>query len=220
MGADVQHARRRACTGCCSAASPARPRSPSGRPCATTTTCSPCSAPSSSWAARRLEQSVVADAPHAAGTGARPTCWRSRAFDRTIDTDWRRTSYSGLIRAEEAGPAVGSEPEATPIEDEPEQFAQEPDVEPGAGADPGLGPSRRVVTPVSPMADLPAGAAFGTLVHAVLEHADPARPTCGPSCSRRSPSSCAGGRSTPAAEAVAEALLPLHDTPLGPLARA
>ena len=33
----------------------------------------------------------------------------------------------------------------------------------------------------SPMADLPAGAAFGTLVHAVLETTDPARPTCAPS---------------------------------------
>ena len=36
------------------------------------------------------------------------------------------------------------------------------------------------------MADLPAGADFGSLVHAVLEHADPRRPTCAPSC-RRAP---------------------------------
>ena len=34
---------------------------------------------------------------------------------------------------------------------------------------------------VSPMADLPAGASFGSLVHAVLEHADPQAATWPPS---------------------------------------
>ena len=43
-----------------------------------------------------------------------------RRFTRTIDTDWRRTSYSGLIRAEEqaASIAVDVEPEAPGTVDE------------------------------------------------------------------------------------------------------
>ena len=49
----------------------------------------------------------------------------------------------------------------------------------------------------SPMADLPVGATFGSLVHAVLEHADPGRlRTSGPSCCATSTSSWCGGRST------------------------
>ena len=43
-----------------------------------------------------------------------------RRFTRTIDTDWRRTSYSGLIRAEEQATsiAVDVEPEAPGTVDE------------------------------------------------------------------------------------------------------
>ena len=84
-----------------------------------------------------------------------------RRFDREVDADWRRTSYSALIRADE-GTHVGSEPEGGGKDDEP--------AEPEAVTEtPSEGPR-------SPMADLPAGAAFGTLVHAVLEHADPKAP--------------------------------------------
>ena len=82
----------------------------------------------------------------------------ARHFHRSIDAAWRRTSYSGLIRAAETTP-VSSEPEVIELDDE---VAEIPLTTSAVGAD----------VP-SPMADLPMGAKFGTLVHAVLETADP-----------------------------------------------
>ena len=82
----------------------------------------------------------------------------ARHFHRSIDASWRRTSYSGLIRAAETTP-VSSEPEVVELDDE---VAEIPVTTSAVGAD----------VP-SPMADLPMGAKFGTLVHAVLETADP-----------------------------------------------
>ena len=75
---------------------------------------------------------------------------------------WRRTSYSGLIRGVDA-PGVSSEPETAGKDDEA------PDATDVAAEGTGTPPE----SPVSPMAELPAGAAFGSLVHAVLENADP-----------------------------------------------
>ncbi len=88
-----------------------------------------------------------------------------RSFDRDVDTTWRRTSYSSLTRVEPAVvPGVGSEPEEEPLDDEAPLPAGD-----GPAADAGL-------TIASPMAELPVGAEFGSLVHAVLEHADPQAP--------------------------------------------
>ena len=42
-----------------------------------------------------------------------------RRFDREVDADWRRTSYSGLIRAEVPLPGVTSEREEPVLDDEP-----------------------------------------------------------------------------------------------------
>ena len=111
-----------------------------------------------------------------------------RQFTRTIDTDWRRTSYSGLIRAEEqaATTAVDVEPEVAGHGGrgggqwfEPsrrsglETVADAPPQPPGADARSSSTEGNDVP---SPMADLPAGATFGSLVHGVLEHADPKAP--------------------------------------------
>ncbi|HMR49459.1 MAG TPA: UvrD-helicase domain-containing protein [Arachnia sp.] len=69
---------------------------------------------------------------------------------RRIDPTWRRTSYTGLTQAlHDASPAFADEPAAL-------------EALPG---DPAL-------AVVSPMAELPSGAAFGTLVHAALEGLD------------------------------------------------
>ncbi|MCD9153193.1 UvrD-helicase domain-containing protein [Aeromicrobium duanguangcaii] len=81
-----------------------------------------------------------------------------RPFDRELDTAWRRTSYSGLIRAEQDAPHVGSEPETEGTTDEDESI-------PAVVTD-------AADTRPSPMADLPKGATFGSLVHAVLEEVD------------------------------------------------
>ena len=93
-----------------------------------------------------------------------------RAFTRAVDASWRRTSYSALSSPAltEAVAAVGvaSEPEVVPRDDEgPGVVVPDRDDE----------AARRVSdAPLSPMAALPVGATFGSLVHAVLEHADPA----------------------------------------------
>ena len=160
-----------------------------------------------------LEESVLGD-PVPLVPPEPPATLSRRRFERPIDTEWRRTSYSGLIRAEESAPDVASEPETTPLEDEPASVDDEvtvPDMtgervdEPGADL-------------VSPMADLPAGAAFGSLVHAVLENADPRAVDLRAELADRVTEEQRWWPVAAPAEVLAEALLPLHDTPLGPLA--
>jgi exodeoxyribonuclease V beta subunit len=132
-----------------------------------------------------------------------PTDLGARHFHRAIDTTWRRTSYSALIRTAET-PGVSSEPEVTELDDE-------------------VGDVPLIAAPVgsdvpSPMAELPTGAKFGTLVHAVLETADPlAGDLAGELEARVREHSLWWPVDVPAAD-LAAALVPLHDTPLGPLA--
>jgi len=131
-----------------------------------------------------------------------------RTFDRTVDDEWRRTSYSGLIRADEhlVGGA-SSEPEITGKDDED-------------GPDPDLLPSATAVVdaPVSPMDELPAGAAFGSLVHGVLELADPQAPDLAVELTRHAEEQRDFWGVDVAAEVLAEGLLPMQVTPMGPLA--
>ncbi|GAB3703839.1 UvrD-helicase domain-containing protein [Mariniluteicoccus flavus] len=104
----------------------------------------------------------------------------ARVFDRAIDTEWRRTSYSGLTA--EAHDAAHARPEGLD-DDELTQVVDEPDDPADQQASPAA-PARDVPaapppgTP-SPMAALPRGADFGTLVHAVYETFDPAAPDLG-----------------------------------------
>jgi exodeoxyribonuclease V beta subunit len=108
-----------------------------------------------------------------------------------------------LIRNDEI--RVGSEPESVPLEDEPDLEAEEV----LAGAPDGV---------PTPMADLPAGAAFGSLVHAVLEHADPDAPDLGAELRRHTADHLRWWPVAVTPEQLAEGLLPVLDTPLGPLA--
>jgi exodeoxyribonuclease V beta subunit len=137
-------------------------------------------------------------------------------FDRRLDEGWRRTSYTGLTRFVHDGvadtPGVSSEPEVEERQDEPDLPAPpEPPVLDLLDA------AMRAVP--SPMADFPSGAAFGTLVHGVLENVDTSaddlgaelRESCDEAVRRR-----LGASVDP--EALATALLPAIDTPLGPLA--
>lgn len=127
-----------------------------------------------------------------------------RHFHRDIDTAWRRTSYSGLVRSAQESAGVGSEPEIVQLDDEVPDIAIST---PAAGAD----------VP-SPMADLPTGAKFGTLVHAVLETADPlAADLTAELAAQVEKHSLWWPVDVPAAD-LAAALIPMHDTPLGPLA--
>lgn len=132
-----------------------------------------------------------------------------REFHRGIDTRWRRTSYSGLIRAastDAAEPGVSSEPEVAGKDDEVSEIPVE-----NAGAVPGL-------AVISPMAELPGGATFGSLVHAVLEDADPLAADLGAELAAHVREHIGWWPVDAAPEALAAALVPMHDTPLGPLA--
>lgn len=126
-----------------------------------------------------------------------------RHFHRAIDTAWRRTSYSGLLRAAETS-GVSSEPEVIELDDESDDI---PVVAPAQGAD----------VP-SPMASMPTGAAFGSLVHAVLETADPFAPDLAAELEDQIKVHAARWPVEVEAAELAAALVPMHDTPLGPLA--
>ena len=127
-----------------------------------------------------------------------------RHFHRGIDTAWRRTSYSGLVRAAQESVGVSSEPEVVELDDEVADIAL---TTPAAGSE----------IP-SPMASLPMGAKFGSLVHAVLEHADPfAADLEAELAAQIDTHSVWWPVDVPTAD-LAAALVPMHDTSLGPLA--
>ncbi|SFO05036.1 exodeoxyribonuclease V beta subunit [Pseudonocardia ammonioxydans] len=214
-------------------------------------------------------------------------------FRRTLDTAWRRTSYTALTAAAHAAhrshtdaddgsdgepaapPGVLTEPEVEGVRDEPQAAAPggagppsgpvspgsvpsgsaPPEAAPsGAGsseagpygtaaseagssgaAPSGAAPSGSAgavhpgvsavdpATVASPMADLPMGAGFGTLVHAVLEHLDTTVAAQGDAALRAELVRHVGDelRRQPAdvdPEQLADALVPVLRTPLGPLA--
>ncbi len=128
-------------------------------------------------------------------------------FARDIDRAWRRTSYSALTAtAGHHGPAVASEPEEPGVEDEAD--LELPDA---AAADTGA--------IVSPMAELPVGTGFGTLVHAVFELADLTAPDLLGELTAHATEQLVH-HPVPGLDAatLAAALLPATCTPLGPVA--
>jgi len=128
----------------------------------------------------------------------------ARHFHRLIDTAWRRTSYSGLVRSAQENAGVSSEPEVVELDDEVPDIAL---VTPAQGSD-----------LASPMADLPTGAKFGTLVHAVLENTDPlAADLAAELRAAIDTHSVWWPVGVPSGD-LAAALVPMYDTPLGPLA--
>ncbi|QDP98747.1 AAA family ATPase [Microlunatus elymi] len=162
-----------------------------------------------------------------------------RRFDRALDLDWRRTSYSSLTAAahgsELAAAGVGSEVDVTKEDDETAATQSLTEIatgEIGVGAlttgGPGGGPA--VAGDVSPMDALPLGAAFGTLVHAILERVDPQAGHPDSEDVDRADRVRTALRELAAdelaklpaqpmtAEALADGILPAMLTPLGPLA--
>ena len=103
----------------------------------------------------RVDQSAAPAGSGYAAVLPAPDELRARPWTRTIDRDWRRTSYSGLTAAAH---------EFAPVVDSP-LVADELVTDLEVDADP-------TWAQPSPMAGLPAGAAFGTLVHAIYEHTD------------------------------------------------
>lgn len=144
----------------------------------------------------------------------------ARAFTREVDTEWRRASYSSLSKVDVAVTptgAVASEPEVVGKDDESfETVAARPPQEPGS--------EESVVAPPvpgdlpSPMAGLPVGATFGSLVHAVLEHADPDAADLRAELLGHIDEQLGWWPVDLDREELADALVAVCDSPLGPLA--
>ena len=149
-----------------------------------------------------IEEAVVAASPPVPAKPV-PSNLDSRHFHRSIDTGWRRTSYSSLVRIAEAT-GVTSEPEITELDDE---TADIPLTEDASGTD----------VP-SPMAALPSGAAFGSLVHAVLETADPDAADFAVELETQVRRQLRWWSVDVTAAELAAALVPMNETSLGPLA--
>jgi exodeoxyribonuclease V beta subunit len=162
--------------------------------------------------ARWKERGGPAPEPaHPADPGADPSAPPTpelavRRFTRAVDTAWRRSSYSSLSKVE-AVAGVASEPEVVGKDDEELDGAETIVVPP---LDDGLGLP-------SPMAGLPVGAAFGSLVHAVLEHADPAAPDLRVELLTQIDDQLGWWPVELDREELADALVAVCDSPLGPL---
>jgi exodeoxyribonuclease V beta subunit len=133
---------------------------------------------------------------------------RAAEFSRRLDVAWRRTSYSALTASagHGHGPGVGSEPEAPGVDDEA-AVELSPGSEPADAALP------------SPMAELPLGAGFGTLVHGIFEAADlTAADLLGELTAHAHEQLVHHPVPGVEAEQLATALLPAVQTSLGPLA--
>ena len=159
-------------------------------------------------AGRTSSEPVLRGPPaHWGPSRGRPPALRASSFSRTLDDDWRRTSYSALTAgAHEA--AMGSEPDAPDKDDEGDTDGVDTDAA-GEAVESEVAPEG---SPSSPLAGLPAGAAFGTLVHEVLEEPDPAvlDARCAEAVGRRPGSGIDPG-------ALAAGLRPVLHTPLGGL---
>ena len=164
------------------------------------------------WAglgAFRVEESRIGDSTVELADA--PGSLAARSFDRDVDTAWRRTSYSGLIRAEElVGPAPQSEPESagTVDEDEPLEVPEvlvldEPEIDEAL---------------LSPMNAMAGSATFGSLVHAVLEHADPQAADLRAELLAKVEAERRWWSVPATSDELADALLPMQHTSLGPLA--
>ena len=98
-----------------------------------------------------------------------PTLEAAR-FERTLDTLWRRASYSSITRGAHELPAIGSEPEPglTLTVDETDGALAAPlagRAHPAASATP-------ATTAGLALGAMPGGALVGTVVHGVFEHTD------------------------------------------------
>jgi exodeoxyribonuclease V beta subunit len=148
---------------------------------------------------------------------------RVRGFDRELDLEWRRTSYSALTAAahgaEAPVPAVGSEPELTREDDESAQARSSELLGNRALAADETSQTESGLGEPSPMHDLPSGAEFGTAVHAVFERVDPAAADLPAALRQACAVTLAQGPASPlTADSLANAMLPAFRTPLGPLA--
>jgi exodeoxyribonuclease V beta subunit len=152
-----------------------------------------------------------------------------RRFDRLVDQTWRRTSYTALTAGLDHAGGFADQFDDNDDDDEAAPTGwPETTVGPDGknGADPagptpatgpaGLGGTALGLDALSPMAELPGGAAFGSLVHAVFEHADPHDPAELAQVVERTVA--LSGLSEVSTENLLAALEPGLKTSLGPIA--
>ncbi|MCZ4521076.1 UvrD-helicase domain-containing protein [Rhodococcus ruber] len=132
-------------------------------------------------------------------------------FDRTLDLLWRRTSYSALTAHAHDAAHVQPEVGVTSEAEHPEK-TDEP-AEPQSNSD--YTEDARLEGIESPMNGMPAGAAFGTLVHEALEHVDTSAPDLLAELELRCSAAVASRMAEVDPVALAAALLPVMHTPLG-----
>ncbi|OZC45589.1 AAA family ATPase [Rhodococcus sp. WWJCD1] len=132
-------------------------------------------------------------------------------FDRTLDMLWRRTSYSALTAHAHDAAHVQPEVGVTSEAEHPEK-TDEP-AEPQSNSD--YTEDSRLEGIESPMNGMPAGAAFGTLVHEALEHVDTSAPDLLTELELRCSAAVASRMAEVDPVALAAALLPVMHTPLG-----
>ncbi|MCL2470295.1 MAG: UvrD-helicase domain-containing protein [Propionibacteriaceae bacterium] len=149
----------------------------------------------------------------------------SPEFNRVIDHSWRRTSFSALtveahlFTPETDEPDTGAHTAALSSAEDLRPDLLNPN-DAVVGSKQALSPDGSSVgdnalDQLSPMADLPGGVAFGSLVHSIFEYADPADPDLTPLVARTMNHTGFTGFT---AEALAQALMPGLTTPLGPIA--
>lgn len=132
-------------------------------------------------------------------------------FDRTLDLLWRRTSYSALTAHAHDAAHVQPEVGVTSEAEHPEK-TDEP-AEPQSNSE--YLEDSRLEGIESPMNAMPAGAAFGTLVHEALEHVDTSAPDLLAELELRCSAAVASRMAEVDPVALAAALLPVMHTPLG-----
>ena len=164
-----------------------------------------------------VEEMVVRGRPSPSRTPRTVGSVDPQRLTRVVDTGWRRTSYSAITAS-----AHGIFSAESPLlVDEPPTAADLSPEDQGDATLPVLsaGPQDPALDALSPMALLPGGVAFGSLVHVVFESFDPHSPSPDDDLARivareaaRLPVPGVTDR-----ELVA-ALLPVLATPLGPLA--
>jgi exodeoxyribonuclease V beta subunit len=122
-----------------------------------------------------VERSDGGDGVVWAGEARAPSALAARRFRRRLDTDWRRTSYSGITAGAHED-RVASEAEDAVVSDEEGVGAGGvAGLAPvtGAALDPDAGDEERRLRSVpSLLGAMPGGAEVGTLVHGVLEDVD------------------------------------------------
>lgn len=138
-----------------------------------------------------------------------------RRWTRYIDRAWRRTSYSGLTAAlHDLAPHHGIPANGTDVVRAGRGGLDEPDVAEGVES---TVPTPSEQPMVSPLAGVPGGTDFGSLVHAILEHVDPQAPDLAREIRAAAAPYLAGFGAEVDHDGLIDALVKVFHSPLGDL---